>query len=249
MKKTDIFEINDDVAAISCAIEHANLKIEPATQSKLTVEYHDGRGFKVETAGERLIIVQKLSGFARLLKLAAQPLTIKVPTHLVPSVTVTADNAKVYIENGIYGAFEYKSKRGGVKIENAMLASVELKGESVNIAIANSTIKGSLICSEANGNVNLDNIFAAHIDCRVKSGDVGAANLNCRDSAFEANRGNVTATVLGNEKAFGISLTAKDGTCNRESAKKGCEEATFKAYSAKGNIFVDFIFADKEAAL
>ena len=249
MRKTNIFEISDDVAAISCVIEHANLKIESATQNKLTVEYPDGVGIQVEPVGDRLIIAQKLSGLARLLKLAAQPLTIKVPTHIVPSVTVTGDNAKVYIESGIYGAFEYKSKRGGVKVENAMLASAELKGESVNITIANSTIRGSLICSEANGNVNLENIFASHIDCRVKSGDVGAANLNCRDSAFEANRGNVTATVLGDERVFGISLTAKDGTCNRESANKEREEATFKAYSAKGNIFVDFIFPDKEAAL
>lgn len=249
MRKTNIFEIADDVAVISCVIEHANLKIETTTQNTLTVEYPDGAGVKVENDGERLIITQKLSGAARFFKLSAQPLTVKIPTHIVPSVTVTGESSKVHIDGGIYDVLEYKSKRGGMKIESAMLSSAEIKGDSINVAVANSTIKGSLICSGANGNVNLENIFATHIDCRVKSGDVGAANLNCRDSAFEAYRGNVTATVLGDERVFGVSLTAKDGTCNRESANKEREEATFKAYSAKGNIFVDFIFPEKEAAL
>lgn len=247
--KKNLIEITSDPATICCSAECASIRLETTAQKALTVEYPADAGVELESADGHLIIKQRLHGLARLFKLSPDAITVRVPEHLVPSVTVTGESARCEIAGGIYAELEYSVKHGGIKIEDAMLGSAAIKGECVTVTLANSTVKGSLICANSNGNVKLENVFATHVDCRVKSGNIGAANLNCRDSAFEAYRGNVTATVVGDESAFGVSVTAKDGTCNRQSVSQEREEARFKAFSAKGNIFVEFVLPEKEASL
>ena len=132
------------------------------------------------------------------------------------------------------------------KMEDAARKTAGVENCTVNsadcgIQLSHCTIKGSLLANTKSGDVALEYVFATHIACRAKAGNIGAVQLNCRDTIFETGEGNINATLLGDEDAFDMVLNVKEGTCNRESVNVERNTAAFKAYAAKGNIAADFI--------
>ena len=142
--------------------------------------------------------------------------------------------------SGIYGEVTF-SAEGEIYADNAAIESCAINSARCDCRLTDCTVKGSLIVSAGEGGLTLENTFATHISARIKRGNVGAARLNCRDTIFETDEGNVTAEIAGDEGDFDVIVDAKEGTCNRESANIEGNTASFKAYSAKGNIFVDFV--------
>lgn len=238
-------ELKNDISCVSCTVD--NCRIEFAATSDKCAAADFSRGVKVsyDSQSAKLTIKQR-SGI--LSKIFRTPKTVRIliPGHIVPALYISGDNVETYIDGGIYGEVECNAKRGNLHAENAAMESCTVNGENFCVDAIKCTIKGSMITSLNSGDINFEHTFATHISCRTKQGNIGAISLNCKDTLLEVGEGSVTATILGDESTFDLIVNAKEGTCNKDSANIEGNEGAFKAYVAKGNIFVDFINSDTE---
>jgi hypothetical protein len=236
---TKIYNVQTDIKLIAFDVYNAYICIRTTADKYLELQLSKNALIHIANTKGDLYIKQTRRLFANLRK--KPTLTLCVPEHLLPSVQINGNQTALTLDGGIYENLEYYSSKGDVKVCDAAFESVAIKGGDINFAANNLTIKGSLICSVQSGEAVLENSFATHTECRNKCGNVGVVNLNCKDCLFETENGNVTATIVGDKNDFNLTLTAKEGTCNQESDEgKNCTGAV-KAFTYKGNIYIDFI--------
>jgi hypothetical protein len=195
------------------------------------------------TRGE-LFIKQNKRLFSRFRKKPI--LELFVPEHLLPAIEVKGDDTHLSVTGGLYKSLDCYSDKGEINLNDAAFESVSLRGDDITFTAANLTVKGNIICEIKAGEAVLENCFATYTECRNKGGNVGVVNLNCKDALFEAEHGNVTASIIGDKQDYNLTLSAREGTCNLESdLGKPCTGA-LKAFTYMGNIFVEFITKSEE---
>ena len=147
---------------------------------------------------------------------------------------------------GIYGDVEINPDSGSLSAESAAMNDCNVRAHIFDAKFADCTIKSGLICEVDEGDITIENTFATVVACKTKKGNIGAAGLSCKNTAFDTAEGNITATICGDESTFDVWVNAREGTCNRQSANIEGNSASFKAHSAKGNIFADFVPSKEE---
>lgn len=230
--------VETDVNAIECDLYSAKLIVAQAEDEIMRVEYPDANNVHVACGDGGLIISQRKKPF---IKLKNQVIKIFVPAHTTPSIKLAGKRAECEVQSGIYSQLEVSVDGGAVSLSDCAFESVEILGGSVDTRINSSTIRGGLFVQVESGDVLAENAFAMHMECRVKRGNIGLVRLNCKECTFEAEKGNISATVSGGESQFNTTLLSKEGTVNRESAQHDDAENSFNAYSASGNIMLDFV--------
>lgn len=239
MVKQYDYSVKSDFKNIYCNVENCKLIIKPNRATSVHAIFSPDVKLDYASNNADFIISQKSKLKEKLLGKTPQ-VTVTVPEHLVLNIIISGKRAIVAVEGGIYGEIEFSSDCGSLSMNGIAAESVTVTGKSKDIVISDSTIKGSLLADIESGNFTSEHIFATHINCRIKSGNAGAVNLNCRDSIFEIAAGNVNATVLGDEATFDVIVNAKAGTCNKESKNIEGKLGVFKAYTDCGNIHVEF---------
>ncbi len=236
--------LKSDVGAIECTAEECSLRIEHTDDAYARVEYNRGVNVYVEKGAAKLVIKQKKGLLSRIFGGESQ-ITVYVPGHIVPSLCIKGGKVDCAVDGGIYANVEFSAGHGGIKADGAAMESCTVNAQGCNISFAGCMVKGTVVTNVEEGDLSFENTFATHIAGRTKRGNIGAVKLNCKDTIFEAGEGNITANVLGDESTFDVIVNAKEGTCNRESLNIENNDASFKAYVVKGNIFVDFV-SDEE---
>lgn len=244
-RKTEILDVRTDVTAIQIEVDCATVEIFSVAAPNLSVEYDADKTLRVGENGGELTVKQGKRLFSRLYRSPA--VKIAVPECVVPSVTFAGKNATLTLSEGIYERLVCYAENGSVTLNGTALSQLEIKGGNVEVTIDSATVKGSAVCTVTSGDILLENTFALYTECRNKRGNLGAVSLNCKDSVFETVSGNISLTVTGKESGYNLNLVAVNGTCNHEerTLHDGAEN-TLKAYSAKGNIVVDFTEAETE---
>lgn len=237
------YKIKGDVSKIECDAENCSVTIAHTDEPCARAEYTRGTSINFDKGAGRLAIRQKRPLLSRIFG-GESRVKIYIPGHIVPALCFTGGRVDCAMDGGIYGEVTFAAE-GAICADNAAMESCAINSARCDCRLTDCTVKGSLIVSAGEGGLTLENTFATHISARIKRGNVGAARLNCRDTIFETDEGNVTAEIAGDEGDFDVIVDAKEGTCNRESANIEGNTASFKAYSAKGNIFVDFVSGEE----
>lgn len=232
-------KLKTDITAIECEAECCTLEIAQADDNFAEVQHARDINVYFKKSESKLYIKQEAGLLARLFG-GESTVKVLIPAHIVPAIKISGGKTDCIISGGIFGEIEFSASGGSLKAENTAMECCTINADECTVHFAQCTVRGSLISSTNSGDVTLEYTFAKHIACRIKSGNVGTVQLNCRDTTFEVAEGNVTATVLGDESTFDVLVNSKEGTCNKESINIEDNSSTFKAYVVKGNIFVDF---------
>ena len=231
------FSVDTDVNSIECDLYCAHLTLAPASDGNLTVEYPDCKNVNAGCGDGTLIINQHRR---KLFRHKKQAIKIYVPEHTVPALRITGKHLAVEISDGIYGELSLTADDGDAYLSGGSFGEAEITGGDVSVYLSGVTVKGGLVIKIDRGNVLSENSFATRCECRAARGNIGQVNLNCKDSSFDTQKGNITASLSGSASGFNTDLFTKEGTVNRESQKPDGAEGNFHAYTKKGNIVLDF---------
>ena len=232
--------INSDISAIECTADNCSLEVEHTDDCCAGVQFTRGVSAYIKKGEGKLIIKQKKGLLSRIFGSEVR-IKIFVPGHIVPALSIKGGNVDAKIDGGIYSDAEFSAASGSFRADGASMESLTINTSACNAILSKCTIKGNLVASIEDGELSLEYTFATHIASRIKKGNAGAVELNCRNTIWEVTEGNITATVLGAEQDFNLSLAAKEGTCNRQNRNSEDSSSSLKAYVVKGNIFIDFI--------
>lgn len=241
MKANEIFSVNTDVTDIEISAVHADVTVIEAQDGAFKVEYPAGKNISVGSSGDGVILSQ---GKFPLSRWRAQKITVHVPSHTVPDVKVHAKCCNLTVQGGIYGELSCTLGDGTVRLTDALFSSVEITGDGADVSASGITVKGNFYLQLEKGNVLAEHTFATRADCKVKRGNIGLATVSCKECAFNTDRGNITATVVGNESDYSTTLITREGTVNREGVQREGAEGSFLAYAEKGNIVLEFAERD-----
>lgn len=235
-----INDIKCDICAIECTADDCELICEAAEGRYARAEFTRSISVWLDKASGKLVIKQRRGLLAKLFGSEAS-VKIYVPGHMVPSLTAGGHRVDCTLCGGIYGDVEITPDSGSLSAESAAMNDCNVRAHIFDAKFADCTIKSGLICEVDEGDIAIENTFATVVACKTKKGNIGAAGLSCKNTAFDTAEGNITATICGDESTFDVWVNAREGTCNRQSANIEGNSASFKAHSAKGNIFADFV--------
>ena len=238
------FIVDTDVTAIECDFNCANVTFSEAPDGNFVVEYPNAKNISVASGGNSIIISQAKRS---LFKFRKQDIKIYVPNHTVPSVRLSGKNYSACVSGGIYGDFYVTAESGAVNLDGCSFKSAEIVGGDIDAHLSDATVKGNLSVYLERGNILAENTFALYFECRVTRGNMGLVNLNCKDSAFDTLKGNISASLKGDAENYNIDLIVGEGTANRESSQSAAENS-FHAYTKKGNVVLDFVGSDSAKA-
>jgi hypothetical protein len=243
-KNKKIYNVQTDISSITFDLYGACVCIRSTTEKYLALELSKNALIHIANTQGDLFIKQNKRLLARFRKKPV--LTLFVPEHLLPSIQINGNDTLLTLSGGIYRSLELYSVTGEVKLSGAAFETVDIKGDNLNICADNLTVKSGLLCNIQSGETLLENCFATHTECRNKCGNVGVVNLTCKDNLFEAEHGNVTASIVGNKDDYNLTFATREGTCNMESDEGKTCTGALKAFTYKGNIYVDFIKESEE---
>lgn len=250
--KNRIFKLDTDAEAaeICCDLYDARIKICASDDRQLKIIYPCAKNVNVAFGENRILISQKkrFSLFSR------QYITLYLPSHIVPDVKLCVKHASALFDGGIYGELSLNAEDGRLCLINGSFVSCEVIGGDLDVYLDETTVKGNVFAQFGKGNVLTENSFATRAECRIKSGNLGFVNLNCKECVFEVGKGNITATMTGAEDEYNTLLRAKSGTVNRDGAENTGVQKSIRAFTGKGNIMLDFAgkradVAEAEAAV
>lgn len=236
-EKNFIYNVETDVNLIELDLVNATVEICAAADEKFYIEYPNTKNIFAANDENGIIIHQGKSGF---FIRPQQSFKIFVPAHTVPSLKIHGKSVELLVKGGIYGELSLFAEDGSATLYDCVFESAEISGGAVGAHVAGTTVKSVFISQTDKGDVLLENDFFTRAEVRVKRGNIGIVNVNCKDCAFDTQKGNITANLAGNEEDFNTSLVAREGTANRESAASGGADGNFHAYTKKGNIVLDF---------
>ncbi|MDE6691601.1 MAG: DUF4097 domain-containing protein [Clostridia bacterium] len=237
-EKNYIYTVENDVNSIELNLKNANVEICGATDERFYTEYPNAKNIFAANDENGIIIHQGKRGlFAK----SMQNIKIFVPAHTVPSVKIYGKNVQLNINKGIYGELTLSAEDANATLSDCVFESAEISGGDIDVHVAGATVKSGLIFQSDKGDVLAENTFFKRAEVRVKRGNIGIVNVNCKDCAFDTQKGNITVSLAGSENSFNTSLISHEGTVNRESATSDGADGNFHAYTKKGNIVLDFI--------
>lgn len=245
-EKNFIYSVDSDVNSIELNLKNGNVEIYGNADGKFYLEYPNTKNIFAANDENGIIIHQGNCGF--FIK-PYQNFKIFVPAHNVPTVKIHGKNVDLYIDGGIYGDLNYSADDGTLFAGDCVFESAEIAGGDLNFHLAGATVKNGLVSQFDKGDLLIENSFLTRAEVRIKRGNAGVVNVNCKDCSFDVYKGNVTASVVGNKDNFNVSLLTKEGTVNMESVRKDDAEGEFQAYVKKGNIVLDFIGENAGAQL
>ena len=231
------FTVENDISAIECDFACAKVTFAEAKDGKFSVEFPNTDNIHTGSGDGSVVISQGRRNFFKLKK---QEFKIFVPAHTVPTVKINAKNFAADFIGGIYGDLSLSAENGNLSLSDCSFKSVEIIGGDIDAHVSNVTVKGNLSLHLEKGEILAENAFALHCECRLKRGNIGFVNFNCKDSAFDTLKGNVTASLAGCAESFNTDLITREGTANRESVTTAADNL-FHAYTQKGNIVLDFL--------
>lgn len=236
-EKNFIYSVETDVNSIELDVANAGVEICVTSGKKCFIEYPNAKNIFAANDENGIIIHQSKSRF---FTRPYQNIKITVPAHTVPSLKIHGKNVDLSVKNGIYGELNYFAEAGYIALYDCVFGSAEISGGNINVHVTGATVKDNFLSQTDKGDVLLENDFFTRAEVRVKRGNIGAVNVNCKDCAFDTQKGNITANLDGNENDFNTSLVTREGTANRESAAVSGADGNFHAYAKKGNIVLDF---------
>lgn len=236
--KNKIFKLDTDAEAaeICCDLYDAHITIRASDDRQLKIIYPDAKNVNVAFGESGILISQtkRVSLFSR------QYITLYLPSHIVPDVKLCVKHASALFDGGIYGEMSLNAEDGRLCLINGSFASCEIIGGDLDVYLNETTIKDNAFAQFGKGNVLAENSFATRAECRIKSGNLGFVNLNCKECVFEVDKGNIMATMTGAEEEYNTLLRAKSGTANRDGAENAGAQKSIRAFTGKGNIMLDF---------
>ena len=236
-EKNYIYTVDTDVNSIEINVTNATVEICEAADEKFYIEYPNDKNIFAANDENGIIIHQGNFGF---FIRPHQNFRIFVPAHTVPSLKIYGKNVELLVNKGIYGDLTLSTEDGSAAFYDCVFESAEISGGTVNVHVAGSTVKSGFISQTDKGDVLAENTFFKRAEVRVKRGNIGIVNVNCKDCAFDTQKGNITANLAGNGDSYNTSLITREGTVNRESAAREGADGNFHAYTKKGNIVLDF---------
>lgn len=238
-EKIFIYSIDTDVNSIELNLTNAGVEICEAADEKFYIEYPNAKNIFAANDENGIIIHQGKCGF---FSRPHQNFKIYVPAHTVPSLKIFGKDVELLVNNGIYGDLTFTAEGGNVSLYDCVFESAEISGGDINVHVAGSTVKSSFVSQTDKGDALMENAFFKRAEVRIKRGNIGVVNVNCKDCAFDTQKGNIMANLAGNEESFTTSLVTREGVANRESASaKDGADGNFHAYTKKGNIVLDFM--------
>ncbi len=236
--KNFLYNVETDVNSIEINVTNATVEICEATDEKFCMEYPNTKNIFAGSNENGIIIHQGKCGF--FIK-PHQGIKIFAPAHTVPSLKIYGKSVDLIIKNGIYGELNLSAEDGNVSLSGCVLESGEILGGDINLHVCDATVKNDLVLQTDKGEALLENTFLTRAEVRVKRGNIGIVNVSCKDCAFDTQKGNITASLKGNEDEFNTSIVTREGTSNRESSAMLGADGNFHAYTKKGNIVLDFV--------
>lgn len=237
--KTKIFklEATAEINEICCNLYDATLNVTVAEGKELKVVLPDCKNINVAVGEKRLIINQtkKLFSFGK------QTISVYVPTHVLPDLSITGKSAKATVDGGIFGDLSLNGVCGELNLTSCAFASVQVASNQLNIHVSETTVKQNVFLQIANGQLIAENSFALVADCRLKVGNMGLINLSGSDFTFETENGNITLTIAGCEEEYNTLIRVKNGTSNRPSTQSDGAQKSVKAFTESGNVLLDFV--------
>lgn len=237
-EKIFIYSVENDVNSIELNLKNATVEICASADQKFYAEYPNAKNICAANDENGIIIHQGKSG---IFTKSMQNIKIFVPAHTVPSVKIYGKNVQLRINKGIYGEFNLVAEDATAALSDCVLESAEISGGDIDVHVAGATVKSNLIFQSDKGDVLAENTFFKRAEVRVKRGNIGIVNVNCKDCAFDTQKGNITVSLAGSADGFNTSLVTHEGTANRESATSDGADGNLRAYTKKGNIVLDFI--------
>ncbi len=238
MKNRNIYLAEGEISKISLDAENACITITTTGENELKIEYENAKGAHISLDENVLNI--NYGRAKRLLARRKKQITLHVPEHFVPELEIRAADSEIEICGGSFGRLELQGDSCRFTCENAYFTDCSLSGTALDTLIKGTTVKNALIVNCGKGDMVWENSFAACTDCHVKRGNIGLSGFNCKDSVLSAEEGNVSARLDGDGSDYNLGLLAKEGTANMDSVSREGAVRTFKAYSARGNIAIDF---------
>lgn len=231
------FTVEGDVAAIECDFTCAKVSFFEAEDGKFTVEFPNTKNIHAGSGDGTIVVSQ---GRRSVFKLKKQEFKIYVPAHTVPAVRINAKNFSAEFIGGIYDETNISAENGKLASSDSVFKNVEVIGGDIDARLSGVTVKENLILQIERGELLAENAFATHCECRFKRGNIGLANLSCKEGTFDTLKGNVTASLAGSAESFDTDLVTREGTVSGESHNAAAENS-FRAYTQKGNIVLDFL--------
>ena len=248
LMKNNVFKFTatEEVCSIVCDLHSVELTIIPTQENELTIACENDKRLDISLDESTLKISQ--GNFNRIFAHRKKRIEMRVPDHTVPELVIDAKDSCVRFDGGIFGQLSLYGDDCDIECLSCSFAECTLTGGSLSTFLKGVTVKGMLIVKCDEGDMVWENSFAACTECRVKKGNIGLSAFNCKDSIMEAVNGNVAARLNGEESDYHLDLLIKEGTANRESVLREGAARSFKAYSAKGNIAIDFMPEDEGEA-
>ena len=237
-------KIKGDISHIECRADGMKLYIKHTDEPYASVQCPRGVKIYFEQREAKLVVRHKKRLLAKLFG-STDAAAISIPGHMVPSVDISGSDVHCAFAGVILGDVNFSADSGSLSADITAMNGLTVNSAACDIDMADCTVKGNALISCGRGDMSFENTFLTRLYGRTQSGNIGAVKLNCADTILESAEGNIAATICGDERHFDVILTAKEGTCNRGSVNIEDNTASFKAYAAKGNIFVDFV-TDKE---
>lgn len=232
-----------EISTIICDLHSAELIITPSHGSELGIFSQNGKRLDVSLSGDVLKITQ--GNCSRFFVRKRKRIELRVPDCTVPQLTIEAKHALICVSGGIYDKLNVSGEDCTVECANASFADCTFTGTTLSMYLKGVTVKNALVAKCDEGDAIWVSSFASRTECRIKRGNIGLSDFTCKDSIMTAENGNVAARLKGEESDYSLGLMIKDGTANRESNLREGAARSFKAYSAKGNIAVDFVTEDE----
>lgn len=239
--KNNIYEYsaNGEISSIVCDLHSVDLTIVSTHENCLQIVGDNDKRLIVSIADNKLKITQ--GKFNSLLFRRKKKIELRIPDHTVPDIAICAKHTAIYVSGGIYDKFSVLGDDCTVECESASFSECSFDGSTLSTRLNGVTVKNTLVVKCDEGDMIWENSFASCTECRVKRGNIGLSHFTCKDSILAAENGNVAARLNGSESDYSLGLLAKEGTANRESVMREGAARSFKAYSAKGNIAIDFV--------
>ena len=238
------YSASGEITVIVCDLHGVDLRIVPSHENELQIVGDNGKRLNVSLDGSTLKIVQ--GNLNSLFLHKKKRIEVRVPEHTVPEIAIDGKHTSIAVTGGIYGKFSVDGDDCTLKCESASFSECSFTGSALSTYLKDVTVKNTLVVNCDEGDTVWENSFAACTECRIKRGNIGLSGFNCKDSILAAENGNVAARLSGEQSDYNLAIFAKAGTANRESVMREGAARSFKAYSAKGNIAVDFVPGDEE---